>query len=243
MREEKQDEDYRMLILKDDIMQKIHFYKWFGGICVFCFSMDISAQLIVEYGVGTTTLIASQHAEDLIKFGEQIAELKQQLEQSKKQYQSMTDVRNFGKDISLKGDFENYLPENWQAIYKDIQTKGYAGLTPDAKKIYDSNKVFDACKNIKSVDEKLLCEARSVKAAQDKAFALTAFDKSQNRLDQIEKLMYKIYETKDPKSIAELQARISVEEAALKNEATKLEMFQLASKAEEQLQKTETRRN
>ena len=41
--------------------------------------------------------------------------------------------------------------------------------------------------------------------------------------------------TADPKAIAELQARISAEGAAIQNEQTKMQLFALASQAEDRL--------
>lgn len=47
--------------------------------------------------------------------------------------------------------------------------------------------------------------------------------------------MKQINSTSDPKAIAELQARITAETAAVQNEQTKMQLFALASQAEDRL--------
>ena len=77
--------------------------------------------------------------------------------------------------------------------------------------------------------------------AQDKAFALDAYDKAKSRLTQIDQLMAKINDTPDPKAIAELQGRIAAEQAMIQNEQTKLQMYQMVASAEDRLQEQRQR--
>src|SRR5690606_39533596 len=72
----------------------------------------------------------------------------------------------------------------------------------------------DVCSSDLQVNaQRLGCEARAVKGAQDKAFALDAYDAARDRLNQIDQLMGRINTTQDPKDIAELQGRIAAEQA------------------------------
>jgi type IV secretion system protein VirB5 len=97
--------------------------------------------------------------------------------------------------------------------------------------------MFDGCAQIPTDDERIACQARAVKSAQDKAFAAEAYEHAQQRLSQIEQLMSRINGTDDPKAIAELQGRIGSEQAMIQNEATKLQMFQIVAQAEDAIQK------
>ena len=72
-------------------------------------------------------------------------------------------------------------------------------------------------------------------ALTDKAIGLRAFDGARARLAQIEQLMTQIDRTRDPKGIQELQARLAVEQAAIQNEATKLQLVAMLMRAEERL--------
>ena len=134
-----------------------------------------------------------------------------------------------------------YLPADWQGVYDAVKTGGYAGLSGRAQSIYEDTKAFDACAHFKIADQRTACEAQAVKGAQDKAFALDAYDKAKSRLNQIDQLMAKINDTPDPKAIAELQGRIAAEQAMIQNEQTKLQMYQMVAAAEDRLQEQRQR--
>lgn len=122
-----------------------------------------------------------------------------------------------------------------------MKSGGYAGLSGRAESIYDNNKVYDACAGFASNEQRTNCEAQAVKGAQDKAFALDAYDAAKNRLSQIDQLMRQINQTQDPKAIAELQGRIAAEQAMIQNEQTKLQMYQMVAAAEDRLQEQRQR--
>src|SRR5690606_18064378 len=126
-----------------------------------------------------------------------------------------------------------YLPHDWQGIYDAVKSGGYAGLSGRAESVYSQNKAYDACTGFADSQERTHCEARAVKGAQDKAFALDAYDAAKTRLGQIDRLMAQINKTQDPKSIAELQGRIAAEQAMIQNEQTKLQMYQMVAAAED----------
>ena len=174
------------------------------------------------------------HGEAVAKYVEQIQQLKMQVEQVRQQYAALTGVRNLG-DILNNPQLREYLPQEWQQVYDAIRSGGYEGLTGAARSIYEANRVYDTCAGL-IAEARQTCAAQAVKPAQDKAFAVEAFAKAQQRLAQIEALMGQINQTADPKAIAELQGRIAIEQAAIQNEQTKLQMFALISQAEDRLQ-------
>lgn len=165
---------------------------------------------------------------------DQLNQMKQQFQQMEKEYNSLTGSRNLG-DILNNPEFKQYLPDDWQDTYKNIRNNGYDGLSGAAKALRDASKIFDACENLSGDTERKICEAQSIQAAQDQAFANNAYEKSANRVNQIESLMSEINNTRDPKAIAELSARIQAEQALIQNENAKLEMYKSASQAEKQL--------
>lgn len=193
----------------------------------------VSTAQIPVTDVAHITLTQANQATNVAKYLEMIAQYKLQIEQMKQQYESLTGSRGMG---SLLNDpsYANYLPTEWQDVYARVRRGGYEGLTGSARAIRDANKLFDACAS-RIGDEKPVCERRASKAAQDKAFATEAFDKAQERWDQIAGLIQAINGTEDPKAIAELQARIDGEQAAIQNEATKLRMYQMIAAAEDRL--------
>lgn len=197
------------------------------------FTSPVKASGVPVIDIANITNSKLQHVEDIAKYVEQIAQLKSQLDQMKQQYASLTGSRNLGEILNNPA-LQDYLPTDWQEVYSKVQNGGYSGLTGSAAAIRDANAMFDACKSKEGAD-KQLCERSAVKSAQDKAFALDAFDKAKDRWDQIAGLMRQINATTDPKSIAELQARITAEAAAVQNEQTKMQLYAMVAQAEDRL--------
>jgi type IV secretion system protein VirB5 len=173
--------------------------------------------------------------ETIAKWKMQYQQMMDQIDQQKKQFDSLNGIRGYGQ-ILQDPRMRDYLPADWQGVYDQVRKGGYAGLSGRAKSIYDSNKIFDIGSTIKDPVQRQETEARAVKASQDKAFALDGFDAAKSRINQIDQLMAKINTTQDPKAIAELQARIASEQANIQNEQTKLTMFSMVSEAEERVQ-------
>lgn len=120
-------------------------------------------------------------------------------------------------------------------MYSAIRSGGVGGLSPEAKGLYDSVKQYDGCENYKEAAEKSLCEAKAVKAVQDKVFYEKAFDLAKERTEQIEALLDEAAKAKDQKEILEIQARIQGENALLQNEFTKLQMYRMMSESEDKI--------
>lgn len=179
-----------------------------------------------------------QLASQAATLGQQLTEAKNQVTQLKNTYDSFTGSRDLGT-IMNNPALRNYLPQDWQKVYDSVKQGGYAGLSGTAKTMY--KQVYDSCKHITIDDERLACEASAVKGAQDKGFAMDAYDKAQGRMDQIDQLMAKVNETQDPKAIAELQARIATEQANIQNEQTKLQMYAMVAAAEDRVQQQQQR--
>jgi len=203
-------------------------------------SFTASAQIPVTDVAQINVTVANQ-LENVAKYVEMIQQYKTQIDQMKSQYESLTGSRNLGEIMSNPA-LRDYLPSEWRDVYSRVQNGGYAGLTGSAKAIRDANRLFDACAG-KIGESKQVCERAANKAAQDKAFAADAFDKAKERWDQIAGLMRQINATTDPKAIAELQARIGAEQAAIQNEQTKLQMYQMIAQAEDRLIEQQQREN
>jgi len=175
------------------------------------------------------------HLETVAKWKIQYKQMVMQIDQMKQEYKSLTGSRGLG-DILDDPRLRDYLPSNWQSVYDSMKTLGYASLRGRAKSIFEDNKIHDICANLGDSQERIHCEAQAVKAAQDKAFTVEAYDKSQLRLEQIDKLMAKINDTHDPKAISELQGRIAIEQTKIQNQKTQLQLYAIVAATEDRLQ-------
>lgn len=207
---------------------------------VCCVSFSSQALAGIPVTIDADIPGTANHIETIAKWKLQYDQMVSQIDQLKTTYDSMTGSRGMGQ-IFNNEDLKTYLPNDWQEVYDKVRDGGYEGLTGTAKSVYESNQVFDACASLTIDEQRLACEARAVKPAQDKGFALDAYEKAKNRLSQIDQLMAKIDDTTDPKEIGELQARIASEQNMIANEQTKLKLYQMVAEAEDRVQQQRKR--
>lgn len=220
-------------------MSSIRSFSVIGFVCLLFSSKSFAGGIPV---IDTASIAdrQMQHVETILKWKTQYDQMTNQINQLKTTYDSMTGTRGMGQ-IFNNEDLKSYLPSDWQEIYDAVKEGGYEGLTGTAKDVYEANKIFDMCASLTIEDQRLACEARAVKPSQDKGFALDAYEKAKNRLNQIDQLMTQIDATTDPKEIAELQGRIASEQAMIANEQTKLQLYAMVAKAEDRVQQQRKR--
>jgi type IV secretion system protein VirB5 len=170
-----------------------------------------------------------QVKEQIDKATEQIKKLDFQIKQMKKHYKAVTGNKGFGEkhhDVAL----QQSLPQEWQGLYQATQRSMSA--LQSLKDTVASEEKFTG-----SVDDmQTHIEARMEQVAvTDKAVGMQAYQGVQERMKQVDRLMGEIKKTSDPKSIAELQARISIEQAYIQNEMTKLQLVGQLKRAEQRL--------
>lgn len=171
----------------------------------------------------------SKATEQIQKLDSQLRQMKDQFEQGKRHYEAVTGNKNFGEvhhNVRLKKSF----PEQWQGLYQATQRsmsaiKGLIDTVEGEEKFTGS--IDDMQKHIEGRMEQV--------AIVDKAVGLQAYEGLQGRMKQVDNLMAEIKKTPDPKSIAELQARIAIEQAYIQNEMTKLQLVSQLQRSEQQL--------
>ena len=190
--------------------------------------------------VANITQDAMNQAANIAQYIAQVEQLKMQVQQQMEQYKALTGTRNLG-DIFNDPKYRQYLPADWQKVYDQVRSGGYSGLTGTAKSIYSDNQIYDSCAAIQMADQKVVCEQQATKPAIDQGMAMDAYNTATSRLDQIEQLTRQINSTQDPKAIAELQGRIATEQAAIQNEQTKLQLYQMVADAQDKIQEQRQR--
>jgi len=171
----------------------------------------------------------SKATEQIQKLDAQLQQMRDQLEQGKKHYNAITGNKDFGEKHHNKG-LQKSLPQEWQGLYQGIQSSMSAlqGLMDTVK----GEERFDG--SVDGMQEHIEKRMQQV-AITDKAVGLHAYQGLQGRMKQVDSLMAEIKNTSDPKSIAELQARIAIEQAYIQNEMTKLQLVGQLQRAEQQL--------
>lgn len=197
-------------------------------------SAAVFAQIPVT-DIAQNTQTALNQVANIAQYIAQVEQLKIQVQQQMEQYKALTGSRNLG-DIFNDPKYRQYLPADWQKVYDSVRTGGYAGLTGTAQSIYDKNRVYDACQSMQDPNQQSACQAAAVKPSIDQGMAMDAYTTATSRLDQIEQLSKQINATDDPKAIAELQGRIATEQAAINNEQTKLQLYQMVADAQDKIQ-------
>jgi len=156
--------------------------------------------------------------------------LMDQLAQARATYEAVSGIRNLGS-VLYDPALRSYLPAEWARVYDAAAAGGYAGISGPLRAVEDRERVTGS---VKEAQARIAARSRTT-AMTDKAVGLRAFDGAQARLAQIEKLMGQIDLTRDAKGVGEIQARIAVEQAAVANEATKLQLVAMLQRAEERL--------
>ena len=146
--------------------------------------------------------------ENIKKWELQLTAMKDQFNQQVQQYTALTGNRGFGSvlnDPALK----KYLPDDWKSVYSQVLSPalehpaisvGFAGV------------------------ELTRCETQAKKHYQDQLGFENAYNISVALQSQIQGLMNEINSTTDPKSIAELQARIAGEQTKLQNAMMQMQL-------------------
>lgn len=198
-----------------------------------CAATGAQAQIpVTDAALNTQTKLGQ--IETIKKWVEQYKQMQAQITELETQTKALTGTRNLG-EVFNNPELKNYLPQEWQQTYDAVRSGGSQGLTGRGAQVYQQSKIYDACQAIVSADSKRSCEAMAVKGAQDKGNVMDAFDAAKKRLAQINQLMGSINGTTDPKAIAELQARIATEQAAIANSQTEMQLYAMVSAAEDKV--------
>jgi type IV secretion system protein VirB5 len=224
------------VVRSNDLEAVMRIKMYLLGICMVMglgMSTPAQAQMVVSDPGGLFEQITFrlQQAEQFLV---QIDKMRIQYEMMKATYDAATGARNLG-DIFDNPLLRQYLPQEWVAIYDQINKMGYNAMTQAQREIYQANQAFDACARIEIEDERLTCEALAIQASVKKGLIVPAIQMTAQRSMQIKALMKRMGETKDMKEAAELQGRINAEQAQIANAQAEIMMYQIEADTEKEL--------
>lgn len=173
---------------------------------------------------------AADFIQQFARMQEQLQTAQDQLASAQELFASISGNRGFG-GLMRNPDLRAYLPADMQAIYDSVTGGGYPGISGSIQDILGAEDFAGAVDAMQRHIE----QRNRVMAATNKAVGLRGYEGAQARLNQIEDMTDQIAATQDGKAIAELQARIAAEQAAIQNETTKLQMISQLQQAEARL--------
>ena len=184
--------------------------------------------LISSQATATVSVIDSANlakaAEQVASLSQQLAAMQAQLAQAKEQYTTITGNRGLG-NLLYNQDLYKILPNIQAASGKEYNLTGILTDLALSEQLTGS---------IKEIQHKIIQRQRQSSLA-NKAVSMAAYQAAADRLEQIEALMHQISKTQDLKAINEVQARIAIEQTAIQNEITKLQMLSELQLAEQRL--------
>lgn len=190
---------------------------------------------------GVPVIDVASIAEAIRQYEQMVAQLEQlegQLNQAKQQYESMTGTR--GMEQLLRGEASEVIPTNWQ---ETLQQMNGGQINDLAKSIKSTASKVDAdtLARLLSPQNAEMSESFANSAASAQASAGQAYELSTARFERLQQLMDAIPQAADPKAIADLQARIGVEQAILQNESIKMMALAQAASAQQSIQQQQIR--
>lgn len=185
-------------------------------------SLEASAQGMPVFDGANLTQAINQ----LSAWKRQYEQMNQQYKQLQQQHSAATGIRGFGNIVdnpALAGVVPNEAAQQFRAI-SDL---GNGGLTSPAQAIRNASRLYD-CEDRQGSD-RTTCQAFLSVTAQSQAYQQRSMVLLQQRMAQVQQLQGRINTTTDPKSIAELQARLQVESVQVSNDANRLTVLQAMS--------------
>lgn len=171
-------------------------------------SVVIMAVMGFQAGTAQAQGIPVIDAAAILKYGEQIIQMKEQIDNQisqitelKNQVKALTGGREMGN--LLKDTVKDQIPDEWSDIYKMVNI--------DTSNLTDPKK-YDPEANLKML-------------ASIQKMTETAFADTKKRQGNIDGLTQALNNTTDIKAAADLQGRIAAEQATIANNQTKLDQM------------------
>jgi type IV secretion system protein VirB5 len=157
-----------------------------------------------------------------------------ELSQARQSYQSLTGTR--GMQNLLSGTNRNYLPTDLTTLEATLSGSGgsYGALTTSVQSVMSTNAVLSPATlaSLSTAERNAILAQRQAVALQQ-GISQQALVNSSGRFLQVQQLISTIGSAQDPKSILDLEARISAEQGMLQAEQTKLQVLYQTLRAQQ----------
>ena len=162
----------------------------------------------------------AQLQQQLLTARDQLQNLTEQLVTAREQLAAFTQSSGFGNAVGspdLRDQLRDALPTDAQGL---LDRSGNSSLNTDVSRITD-----DVIAPVSFQEDRANLSKRAVNIeATAKAMSQRAYDSMTRRLTNVDALQNQINQTSNPKEIAELQARIQIEQANISAEQTRIQL-------------------
>jgi type IV secretion system protein VirB5 len=179
------------------------------AIAVFVMS---AATLQVHAQVGVPVMNLPELAQQTLM----VENLIQQVTNQKAELAALTNNHGFGQILN-NPSLHSYLPDQWQSVYSQAKSGGLGGISSSMQNIENQEGMTQAATPAQQRYNDTL--------ATNKAMTMQAYQANLDRLNNIQALMQQSNLTQDPSAKADLQNRLSAENAMVQNEQTRLDLM------------------
>lgn len=211
-------------------------------------SLGIGSQRAEATGIPTADIAAAiqriqqiqngidvlENAQKLLKNGQQL------IEQGERQYQSISGTRNMGSLLNSQLYRENrkYLPRNWRdtlTLAKGVADGRYRTLSGAGRALTQANRIYERSQLGEGQRgpgvRRLTRDEEQVASIQTSSGA--TYERSAQRVEELQALVDKVNETQDLKESMDLMARMQAEQLFLLNELIQVQARAELSKSQE----------
>lgn len=171
-------------------------------VCTLALAGSANAQIPV-----TDVASLNQQIQQVVSWAQQLKAMSDQFEQARQQYTALTGNRGYGQLLN-DPRLQQYFAGNETPSSQQLRQR-YGGNT---------------CQYLSSTDAIQYCQNAANQPYLDYDQVGRALAIANQKPQQIQSLIDQISTTDDPKAIAELQARIAGEQAAMQNENIRLQL-------------------
>lgn len=194
-------------------------------------------------GIPTIDLAAiAQAVLQVQAWGQQYQQMTQQVQQMQQQLDGVTGGRGMSSLLN-DPEYQNArrtLPPDAQQVLGLANGGSYGNLAGSISSIKRAASSLDS-RSFNSPTAASQWDADLNQAATNQALSMQAYSDAAPRLQNIEDLMARISQTQDPKAIAELQARMSAEQAIIQNEQNRIQALAMLVSSQQQMAQLKVR--
>lgn len=166
------------------------------------------------------------------KMEEQYTKMKEQLDQLKKTYESLNGMRS--SSTLLSDDLvKQAVPLDYQKLLDAMDGKGGTSISGKMDAFTKKYQTTACDKTTTTAVDLKACKDKWSTLAAQSSLGQSGYDAAYKDLENIKTMLDAIKKTKDPKEIADLQARLQLQQVKGQNESNKLQAYQVVLNAKE----------